>query len=245
MPIMRDWQLTFDQAQFIQEYGHTYGRVLRRPGMSEILDATFREVAELVQPAVVWDLFPVQEMRHETVILSVALADGPAVNQPDGPADEEYIGNGPVTTVMGGAAQMAIAVCTVGQAISERIHAHREAGEVVSSMLLDQLGTLAVGQLCQQFYAWLKDDVCSRGLHISTYLSPGESEWSIEDQAVIFRLLDTVSIGVSLTESLLMMPVKSLSLMAGIGPQPMGAPGTTHCDYCTMKNKCLYRGKHA
>lgn len=237
MPIRRNWQLTFDQASFIQEYGHTYGRVLRRHGMPEILDATFREIAELVQPAIAWDLFPVQEMRHETVIL--------AVDQPDGPADEVFIGNGPVTAVMGGAAQMAIAVCTVGQAVSDRIHAHREAGEVVSSLLLDQLGTLAVGQLCQQFYAWLKDDVCSRGLHISTYLSPGESEWSIEDQAVIFGLLDTSPIGVSLTESLLMMPVKSLSLMAGIGPQPMGMPGTTHCDYCTMKGECPYRGKHA
>jgi hypothetical protein len=217
----------------MQEHGQTFGRILRRPGMEGILNGLFREIAELVQPAVVWELFPVQEMRHETVILAV------------GPADGRPIGSGPVTSVMGGAAELAIGVCTVGQAVSDQIRAYKEAGEVVRSMLLDQLGTLAVGQLCQRFYAWLRDDVCSRGLHISTYLSPGESEWSIRDQAMIFSLLDTPSIGVSLTESLLMKPMKSLSLMAGIGPRPMGMPGTTHCDYCTMKTKCPYRGKHA
>ena len=228
MPILRDWRLTFDQAQFMQEYGHTFVRILRRPGMSEVFDATFREIAELAEPAVIWESFPVQEMRHEAVIL----------------AGGQRIGNGPVTTVMGGASHLAIGVCTVGPAVSDRSHAHKEAGEVVRSMLLDQLGTLAVGQLSQRFYEWLKTDATSRGLHVSTYLSPGESEWSVRDQAVIFDLLDATQIGVSLTESLLMKPIKSLSLMAGIGRNPMGVPGTTHCDYCTMGDRCPFHGKH-
>lgn len=228
MPIMRDWQLKIDQAQFMQQYGHTFARVLRRPGMAAAFDATFEELNDLVQPAVAWDTFPVQEMRHETVIL----------------AGGQRIGNGPVTAVMGGAERLAIGVCTIGPTISNRIHAYREAGEVVRSMLLDQLGSLAVGQLSRLFYHSLETDAARQGLHISTYLSPGESEWSVKDQAVIFSLLDTTPIGVSLTESLLMQPIKSLSLMAGIGPRPMGVPGATHCDYCTMADRCPYHGKH-
>jgi hypothetical protein len=228
MYISRDWQIKIDQAAFMQEYGHTYARALRRPGMSEVFDATFCEVAELVEPAVAWNYFPVQEIRHEKVIL-----DG-----------GKRIGNGPVTTVMGGAEQLAIGVCTIGPQVNERIHYYKEQGEALRSMLLDQLGSLAVGQLSQQFYQRLETDAAVEGLHISTYLSPGESEWSIKDQAVIFDLLDATQIGVSLTESLLMMPVKSLSLMAGIGSQPMGVPGATHCDYCTMSDRCPFHGKH-
>ena len=34
------------------------------------------------------------------------------------------------------------------------------------------------------------------------------------------------------------------ALMAGIGPRPMGVPGATHCDYCTMADRCPYHGKH-
>ncbi len=228
MQIMRDWQLTFDQAQFMQESGQAFGRILRRPGMAETFDATFREIAELIEPAVVWDRFPVREMRHETVILE----------------DGRHIGNGPVTTVMGGAAHLVIGVCTVGPAVSDRVHEHKESGEVVRSLLLDQLGTLAVGQLSQQFYEWLKTDTTSQGQYISTYLSPGESEWSIRDQETIFGLLDAAAIGVSLTETLLMKPIKSLSLMAGVGHQPMGVPGASHCDYCTMGDRCPFHGKH-
>jgi hypothetical protein len=111
-------------------------------------------------------------------------------------------------------------------------------------VLLDQLGSLAVGQLSQLFYERLETDAAAQGLHISTYLSPGESEWSISDQAVIFELLDSKQIGVSLTESLLMKPVKSLSLMAGIRRSPMGVPGATHCDYCTISDRCPFHGQH-
>ena len=77
--------------------------------MPEVFDATFREIAELAEPAVVWESFPVQEMRHEAVIL----------------AGGQRIGNGPVTTVMGGASHLAIGVCTVGAAVSDRIHQHK------------------------------------------------------------------------------------------------------------------------
>lgn len=228
MQISRDWPVRVDQAEFVQEYGHTYARVLRRPGVAEAFDATFAELHELVQPAVVWDYFPVQEVRHEKVVL----------------AGGRRIGNGPVTTVMGGAGCLAIGVCTIGPAIVERIHAYKARGEAVRVMLLDQLGSLAVGQLSQLLFRRLETDAALQGLHISTYLSPGESEWSIKDQAVIFDLLDTRPIGVSLTETLLMTPVKSLSLMAGIGPNPMGVPGATHCDYCTMSDRCPFHGKH-
>ena len=228
MQISSDWPVRVDQAEFMKEYGHTYTRVLRRPGMAEIFDETFGAVSALVEPAVAWDTFPVQEMRHEKVIL----------------ANGKRIGNGPVTTVMGGAEQLTIGVCTIGPKITERSHAYRDRGEAVRSMLLDQLGSLAVGQLSQLFYRQLEMDAASQGLHISTYLSPGESEWSVRDQAVIFDLLDATQIGVSLTESLLMKPIKSLSLMAGIGRHPMGVPGATHCDYCTMAERCPFHGKH-
>lgn len=224
----RNWQVRLDQAEFMHEHGHAYARVLRRPGMAEVFAATFEELAALLEPAAAWDYFHVQEMRHEKVVLQGG----------------QRIGNGPVTTVMGGAEQLAIGVCTIGNRVSARIHEHKDCGETLRSMLLDQLGSLAVGQLSRLLYERLETDAASRGLHISTYLSPGESEWSIGDQAVIFGLLDAAQIGVSLTESLLMKPIKSLSLMAGIGQNPMGVPGATHCDYCTMSDRCPLHGKH-
>ena len=92
-------------------------------------------------------------------------------------------------------------------------------------------------QLCRQ----VEDDAIGRELHASASLSPGESEWSVAEQAVIFSLVDAREIGVTLTESLVMSPVKSLSLIMGIGPGPLGVEGASNCDFCTIRERCSYR----
>jgi hypothetical protein len=91
-------------------------------------------------------------------------------------------------------------------------------------------------ELCAQWEEEANED----GLHTSAMLSPGESTWSIDDQKVIFDLLDARSIGVSLTSGLVMNPFKSLSLIMGISPHPLETGGLTNCDFCTIKDRCQY-----
>jgi hypothetical protein len=60
---------------------------------------------------------------------------------------------------------------------------------------------------------------------------------------VIFSLLrsGTDAIGVKLTESLVMTPIKSLSLIVGTGPGPLGVEGASNCDFCTIRERCNHR----
>jgi hypothetical protein len=58
---------------------------------------------------------------------------------------------------------------------------------------------------------------------------------------VIFSLLDTGPIGVALSESMVMSPIKSLSLIVGIGPGPLGVEGASNCDFCTIRERCAHR----
>jgi hypothetical protein len=87
----------------------------------------------------------------------------------------------------------------------------------------------------------IEGDATSRDLHASASLSPGESEWSVAEQAVIFSLVDAREIGVTLNESMVMSPVKSLSMMIGVGPGPLGVEGASNCDFCTIRERCSYR----
>jgi len=64
----------------------------------------------------------------------------------------------------------------------------------------------------QELCRWLEADLKGQGLRVSAPLSPGESIWSVADQRIIFKLLDTSPIQVSLSESMIMYPLKSLSL---------------------------------
>ena len=57
-----------------------------------------------------------------------------------------------------------------------------------------------------------------RGLCISQRFSPGYCDWSIDQQAMVFRTLNIGTGEIRLTEKCLMLPRKSISGIIGIGP---------------------------
>jgi len=46
---------------------------------------------------------------------------------------------------------------------------------------------------------------------------------------------------VTLTPSMVMRPLKSLSLIMGVGSRPMGSEGGANCDFCTIRDRCAHR----
>ena len=225
MEIKRDWVIAFDEEQIIQALGHSFTRLLQRPRYADAWRAALEDAQRLVQPAAVWDVFPIAEFRHQQVILSNGVR----------------FGNGPVTTVMGGASHLLVGVCTVGQAISQRIQALQEEREMLQGMLLDSLASWAVDAVRGQLCYLVEQDATRQGRRVSAPMSPGESEWSVEDQAILFSLLDASQIGVSLSTSMVMHPLKSLSIIIGTGSQPIGIEDGDNCMFCSMKERCRYR----
>ena len=146
-----------------------------------------------------------------------------------------------MASVVAGASELAIGVCTAGSAISQRISEHQRNGKRLRAMFLDDLGSWGVDQVRQQVCRTIEDQAVARGWRASASLSPGESEWSVAEQAVIFSLLDASPIGVVLSESMVMSPIKSLSLIVGIGPGPLGVEGASNCDFCTIRERCAHR----
>lgn len=225
MPIKRDWDIRFDTEQYIAQVGGTLPKLLARPDVKSEWEAALADAHALVRPAAIWEAFAIQELRHERLVL----------------ADGTKIGGGPVASVVAGSSHLVVGVCTVGPEISQRISEHQRHGHRLRAMFLDDLGSWAVDQVRQQLCRTIEAEAAARGWRASTSLSPGESEWSVADQAAIFSLLDTGPIGVSLTESLVMSPIKSLSLIVGIGPGPLGVEGGANCDFCTIRERCAYR----
>lgn len=74
-------------------------------------------------------------------------------------------------------------------------------------------------------------------LNISDRYSPGYCEWSVAEQAYLFDLLPDNFCGISLSDSFLMDPIKSVSGIIGIGAG-LKQKGY-QCHWCTDKN-CLY-----
>ena len=99
-------------------------------------------------------------------------------------------------------------VITIGTGLEEKSDASTD---LLEKYYLDKIGNIALSEARHH----LEEHLCSGfALDGLSYMSPGSLEdWPIEEQRPLFSILEgaEVSIGVRLTESLLMIPRKSIS----------------------------------
>jgi hypothetical protein len=227
MEIKTDWLITLDEDHYISAHGESFKKLLQSPEKLETFHKAFSEVTRAMQPAACWVTFPIKKFLHEKIILS----------------NGTRIGGGPVTTVIAGAEVLIVAVCTIGPKIDRLMDQSQQDKQFFKAFLVHEISAWAVDSLRQHMCLWIEDNAKKQGLRVSAPLSPGESVWSVKEQAVIFSLLDAERIGVTLNTAMVMYPSRSLSLIIGSGPNPMGLEGATNCDFCTIKDRCSYREK--
>jgi hypothetical protein len=135
-----------------------------------------------------------------------------------------------------------VILCTVGEGIEDRTR-QVFPDDPVLGLALDGVGLAAVDALSVAACRHFEQLAEAEGVGTSVPLSPGLDGWSVEDgQPQLFNLLPSEQIGVRLTESFVMRPIKSLTLALGMGPQ-VTTKGTI-CDYCAVRASCQYRGSH-
>jgi hypothetical protein len=99
-------------------------------------------------------------------------------------------------------------VITIGAGLEQRADASKD---LLEKYYLDQIGNIALSKARKQLEDCLRSKFALDGL---SYMSPGSlADWPIEEQQPLFSILKGVeaSMGVRLTESLLMIPRKSVS----------------------------------
>ena len=207
--LKKDFEFEFDKSVLLSYAGRAVEKKLQDPRNSDVFERAKQRFNDLVRPLAVWNRFAVDKYEHEKVLLY----------------NGTKIGNGPFVEVVAGAEELVIVVCTVGKKLEEHAKKLMKTGSALDGIILDGMASWAVDNIRCQFYDWISADLhANEGFRTSTFLSPGESVWSIYDQEVIFALLagDIPEHAVTLTESNVMVPFKSLSMVFGIGPNEMG-----------------------
>jgi hypothetical protein len=111
--------------------------------------------------------------------------------------------------------------------------------EPLKGFIADILGGVVVELAIDQIQQSLSDEMEKSGLHITNRYSPGYCGWHTFEQHKLFALLPT-TMGIRLTDSALMQPVKSVSGIIGIGADVRFNPYT--CRICEA-TQCIYRFK--
>ena len=224
MPIERDFDLILDQDILNTTQGKGFSRLLKRPKIAKTFEEIRSLLPELYEPQLIWDLFPIKNLTQSGFLLENGI----------------FIGGGPVKEVMKEASELILGTCTVGPKFDEQINEYTQSGNNLAAVILDSIASFLVDQVRETFFSQNQVKLKQEGKFTSIPLCPGESEWSVEDHKVFFELLHPDQIGMSLRNSMLMIPMKSLSFMIGIGNEPFELGHKKRCDFCPLQSKCRY-----
>jgi len=143
---------------------------------------------------------------------------------------------------LNGAPMLGLGVCTVGPGLEAE--SARRAGEdqPLDALILDAYGSAAAEVAADALNFKLCAEARAAGVHPGARFSPGYPGWDITAQTPLLALLGADALGISLTESLMMLPRKSVSFATRLRP---GAPtarndSARRCARCGM-TKCAYR----
>ncbi|MBR7098831.1 MAG: hypothetical protein IKC59_05390 [Clostridia bacterium] len=115
-----------------------------------------------------------------------------------------------------GCDRVVVFAATVGLEI-DRLIAKYSRVTPAKALCLQALGTERIEALCDLFCAEMQKRMQENGEIVTKRFSPGYGDLPLQTQKEVFRLLDCpVRIGLTLNESLLMSPAKSVTAIMGI-----------------------------
>ena len=136
------------------------------------------------------------------------------------------------------ATSVALFICTAGKGISQQSQELLIGENPVIGYILDVLGSMIVETATDRLQEEIKRIAFLRGLSVTNRYSPGYCKWSVADQHKLFSFFPPNCCGISLTDSALMYPIKSVSGIIGLGKEVIFREYT--CDLCSQV-KCFHR----
>ena len=134
--------------------------------------------------------------------------------------------------------QAALLACTLGVGFDTMLRT-AQARDMSQAVLLDACGSAWVEAGCDAVEEALKDRFPMR--YFTDRFSPGYGDLPLDLQPAICAALDASRrLGLHVTDSFLLNPMKSVTAIIGISDRPQMAR-IRGCDYCTMRARCSLR----
>lgn len=128
---------------------------------------------------------------------------------------------------------------TVGSELDEWIEQKRTGGDVMEAYVADAIGSSLAEEIVAYGQKSVEELLKKWNLKLSNAYSPGYCDWNVSEQKLFFSMLPQNFCNVELTDSCLMLPIKSVSSLLGAGS---GIEKKAYgCAIC--KNKNCYKRK--
>ena len=137
-----------------------------------------------------------------------------------------------------GAEAYACFIATAGTAFEAYQQRLKLAGDLVRMFIADAVGSVIAEKCADQMERTLQESIDKLGWHHTNRFSPGYCGWHVSQQQLLFPLFEGHTCGVTLNDSSLMTPIKSVSGIVGIGEKVRRLDYS--CGLCSYE-KCFKR----
>jgi hypothetical protein len=215
-------EITPDVAAVRRSLGYDRGAV-PDTRIAAMMDTALTQFAEQADPAGI--------IADVTIDEFAAIYQGLGKNEPATP----------LAKIFPRADHLALMAVTVGAAVSTRIGQLFETRDFALASILDAAASEGAEKAADLVQAHWEELLSGRlggkhGLRLLRY-SPGYCGWHVSGQGALFATLGPQEIGISLSESFLMVPIKSISavIVAGAGEIHDFAMEYPFCSTCRSK----------
>jgi hypothetical protein len=226
MPVVRDIPLNLKTGEVLRRQGLGKKARLRPEIKSLILELLASlESHHLLEPAAAYECYSVTGMS----VSQISLEGNKAVHGPALPATFPE------------AKELAVIIGTIGPKLEKQASDYTKNGQALRGMMLDGIGSAAVDKLIPEILKLIAAEAAQRGYEISSPISPGMPGLAMTEQWNLLELAKADEIGVSLTQSGILVPRKSVSMVVGIGPRMTRWTQAEVCARCSLRETCPYK----
>ncbi len=225
LPSLSDYRADFDMDMVQRLLGRRRRRDLTRATRKR-LTAYCRPVMDRLRPRVTWKVCDIAACGDDTISLDNGV----------------HLRSRKMAASLKNADKLVCFVATVGAGIDKMIKTFGARGNIADAYVIDALGSSAIENTARRFQDDFIRRLSRRRYVAGLRFSPGYCDWPIGEQDTLFSLLDCKNIGVSLSDTALMHPRKSISAVFGLY-EPERAPGNLNLNPCSRcgQGDCIAR----
>lgn len=140
---------------------------------------------------------------------------------------------------LSGCGQAVLMAATLG-AGSDTLIRRWEHADITRALILDACATQLIEGYCDGIERQTREEIAASGRTVTGRYSPGYGDFDLEIQPELISALDAErKIGLTCTESLILLPRKSVTAVIGLGRGLTKRQDT--CERCGLRDRCEYR----
>jgi hypothetical protein len=195
--------------------------------LQAILDDWVLEASRRASPRAVYIVLPVIQLRPRSLRLQTPMGE------------VEF--HGAVGEFLGASECVAAFIATAGPDVEHLASELMQQGDVLAAMIVNAVGAERAEAAEAMVIEQLREHARDCAFAPTLPYSPGYCGMALTEQRTLFSLFGDCDVGVTLTDSCLMRPLKSVSGLIGLGPAERVRAFGSPCDRCELYNCAMRR----